>query len=477
MRIYALWLLTIGLMVYAWRNWFVSLCGLLLMSVVMQRQDFPQYLLGINGLNPWNLLFLSVFLAWLVHRFGSGIPLDLPRRAAWPFIAFLLLIFIAWARAVVDLAPIPPEFRPDVTGFTGEFLLNRIKFIVPALVLFDACRTRRRVYVACGIVLVCALAYAALVIKFVPLHTLFSGSASEFMRYRHRVDRDVGLMAIDMSMMLAGGFWALVCFAWLGVRRRGYRIVLLLAAAVVFLAMALCQSRGSYLGFAAAGLVLAAVRWRKALVGLPIAVVLLFLAMPAIPARLSMGLDERSVTGGTENDLDVITAGRATDLWPPTIDVIEEQPVFGYGGLGTLRSDLIVRWYEAGVETPPNHPHNAYLELLVDMGFIGFVPIMVLYGGVFLLCLKLFRVRDDPLHAAIGGMGLSCITVLLVTALGAQTFYPTQSTIIYWCLWGLALRVYIARRRAVKAAAAAAPASAVASYQGRFGPPSYANAR
>lgn len=454
MRIYLLWTVVAGLALYAWRNWFVSACALVVLSVVMQREDFPQYLMGINGLNPWNLLFLVTVLAWWVQRRGSGMRLELPHRTAVLLVIGLLLLFVAYLRAAFDLSSIRLEDeggeRPGLVGFTGEFLINRFKFVIPALLMFDGCRTRKRVMIAAGVILFSACAYALMVIRHVPISSLLSSSESVFMQYRHRIDRDIGLMAIDMSMLLAGSFWALVVFAWLAVKRRAAQVGLLGAAAVVFLGMTLCHSRGSYLGFAAVGLVLAVARWRKLLLLLPVGAAAIFVFFPAIPARLGMGLAETDYGGGQVQDWDRITAGRSTDLWPPALDQFAKGPAVGFGGMACSRTELHEEWLKRG--DAPRHPHNAYLEILLDMGVIGFVPVMILYGGIFIITLRLFRNRQDDLAAAVGGMGLACITVLLVTALGCQSFYPTQSTLLCWCTWGLALRVTVDQRRATQVA-------------------------
>ena len=448
MRIYLLWMAVAGLALYAWRNWFVSACALVLLSVVMQREDFPQYLMGINGLNPWNLLFLVTVLAWWVQRRGTGVRLDLPRPVVALLVIALLLLFVTYLRAACDLGSIRLDEegseRPGLLGFTGEFLINRIKFVVTALMIFDGCRTRKRIMIAAGVILISACAYALMVIKHVPVSSLLSSSESVFMGYRHRIDRDIGLMAIDMSMLLAASFWALVTFSCLAVKRRLVQVGLFAAAAVVFLGMALCHSRGSYLGFAAGGLVLAIARWRKLLWVLPVGVAAIFMFFPAIPARLGMGLAESNYAGTDVQDWDRITAGRSTDLWPPALDQFAKGPAVGFGGMACSRTQLHDEWLRRG--DAPRHPHNAYLELLLDMGIVGFFPMMLLYGGIFFLTLKLFRNRQDNLTAAVGGMGLACITVLMVTALGCQSFYPTQSTLLCWCIWGLALRMAVAQQ-------------------------------
>lgn len=438
MRTYILWVFVFGLMVYAWRNWFVSLCALILLTVIMQHRSFPTYLLGINGMNPWNLLLLTIVFVWFLHRRSTKAPFDIPRNVTLLLVVCFLMFFISYVRAVVDLGSFPVGYRPNFIGFTGEFLINRIKFLVPAVLLFDACRTRQRVRLAAMVVLACAVAYAVLVIKYVPISSLFSSSESVFMQVRHKVDQHVGLMAIDMSMLLAGMFWALLAFTVLAVKRRWMRLLLLCPLAAIFVGMALCHSRGSYMGFAAGGLVLAIVRWRWLLVLLPMMVVPLFIAMPSIPARLGMGLGVADVSGEVTQEWNRITSGRTTTIWPAAMEEIEKHSVLGFGGEATRRSGLSDR-----IST--SHPHNAYLEALLDMGLVGLVTVIALYGAIFAMTLSLFRNREDRLAAAVGGMGLATISVLLVTAMGAQSFYPTQSTILPWCIWALGLRMRMHR--------------------------------
>jgi len=462
MRIYLCWLVVFALMAYAMRNYFVSLCGLILLSVVMQRRDFPQYLMGINGLNPWNLLFLTIVLAWLADRIRHPGTFDLPRPIGVLLLVGLLLLFISYFRAAIDLKSIPAQpmegqpgrpGRPDIVGFTGEFLINRIKFVLPAVILFDACRTPKRILAVIMVIAAAAFAYAVLVIKTIPLHTLLSDSEDVFMRYRHRIDRDVGLMAIDMSMLFAGTFWAVIVYVVLIARRPAVRLALLGTAGAIFLAMTLCHSRGSYFGFAAAGLMLGIARWRKLLLLLPVGGGVAFIAFPAIPARLGMGVGVRDVTGQETQDWDTITAGRSTDLWPAAIEQIGRNPLIGFGGIACRRTELRQAWEQSG--GAPAHPHNAYLELMLDMGLVGLVPFMMIYLGIWALGFRLFQLRNDPLAAAVGGMTLASVTTLLATALGAQSFYPTQSTLLYWCVWALCLRAVVAREHARRRAAIA----------------------
>ncbi len=444
-------MIVFALMVYAWRSWFVSTCGLILLSVVMQRRDFPSYLMGINGLNAWNLLLLATLVPAFVQIAGGQRKIDVPRSVIILFGTFSFMIFVAYARTATDLGALAVDVRHSFIGFTGDFLINRVKFVLPAALLFVGCRTRAQIRLAGITILLAATCYATLVIKTVPISTIFSESKSEFMRYRHRIDRDIGLMAIDMSMLFAGSCWAIVCFVVLAVKRKLHKVVMLGVASLVFLALLLCHSRGSYVGFAAASFVLVCARWRKAIILFPIGIAAIFTFFPAVPARLGMGLAEQDVSGHSTQNWEEITAGRTTDLWPAAVEQIGREPVFGIGAYASLRPEVRGKWQEIG--TAPFHPHNAYLELLLDMGIVGFIPVMCFYGGVFVMTLRLFMSKGDGLAAAIGGMGLANITVLLVTALGAQSFYPTQSTMLHWCSWALALRVSVSLSIAQRARA------------------------
>ena len=60
-RITALYIFVTFLCIYAWKDWFKSLCGLILLMAVIEHPDMPKTVLGIQGLNPWNVLFAMIF--------------------------------------------------------------------------------------------------------------------------------------------------------------------------------------------------------------------------------------------------------------------------------------------------------------------------------------------------------------------------------------------------------------------------------
>ena len=55
----------------AGRDWFRGLCFMLPLLAVLERPDMPREVLGIGGLNPFNILMLIVLIAWFWFNFKS----------------------------------------------------------------------------------------------------------------------------------------------------------------------------------------------------------------------------------------------------------------------------------------------------------------------------------------------------------------------------------------------------------------------
>ena len=98
-------------------------------------------------------------------------------------------------------------------------------------------------------------------------------------------------------------------------------------------------------------------------------------------------------------------------------------------------------------ETSFGHPHNMYLETLLDNGILGSLPIFLFYGTVIVYSAWLFR-SNNRLYAAVGGSALALMLAHLVTGIGSQHVYPLEETFGMWMAIFLALRVYLEERRA-----------------------------
>jgi O-antigen ligase len=161
------------------------------------------------------------------------------------------------------------------------------------------------------------------------------------------------------------------------------------------------------------------------------------------PAQESSRLEKMGYEQGDGIDTYSITSGRNI-AWPLVIDKIKEAPIIGYGKDGMIKTGIAGFLLTEYNETFP-HPHNAYLQLLLDNGIIGALCVLPFYILMLKYSYSLFRDSRSPEFIAAGGCCLALLLALLVAAMGSQTFYPREGSVGMWCAIGLMLRIYVQR--------------------------------
>lgn len=472
MRIIVLYVLIAGLAVYAWRNWFVSLCALVVLTALMGHPAMPHTLLGIQGMNVWNVLFVAVAIPWLVQRRAQGHSRDPPRWVATLLVLYIVVIIVAYIRAAIDIDSFPREVHEgemgptSVRSLTSDYLINSIKYLMPGVMLYDGCQTRRRAVSALIATLLMAFVCSAIIIRTIPISSLQVTGKAE-MRQRRHIGKRLGFHANSAAMICISGFWGVASMFPLA-RRRSQMLLLAGTAGAMLLALALCRSRAGYVSFVGVGLLLGALCWRRLMIGLPIGVTVVLLLFPGIRERLWSGMDLIDVTGEVTQDTDVVTAGRLASIWPPVIEEIGKSPLVGHGRLAILRTEAYDKVI-ARMGAPAGHPHNAYLELALESGVIGFVPVMALYGTILWISVALLRVRTHPLSVAAGGASLAAVAALFIMGLSGQSFFPKENAQMAWCLYAIALRMHADHSRPIERVPALIRAAAQTPSAGRGG--------
>jgi O-antigen ligase len=440
MRIFVLYVLVLFLAVYAYRDWFRSLCGCILLMAVVEHPDFPTAVGGVQGMNPWNLAFANVVIAWARARRREGLVWDLPPYLGRMLLIYLFVILAGFLRCVLDPGQITGHTLGDLFS---EQLINTLKWPLPGLLLFDGCRARKRLNWAIISILGLYFLLAVQVVRWMAPAAGMGGAALTVLA-RKIIMNEVGLHPINLSMMLAGAFWATLATVAL-VRKTWQRIAVVAAALLMAYGQALTGGRMGYVTWGVVGLVFGLLRWRKSLLLAPVLVLIIATVVPSAVERMLQGFGERTASAdNVTNDYEV-TSGR-TLIWPYVVEKIMAEPAFGYGRLAMNRtgvSDRLMR--ELGEAFP--HPHNAYLEWLFDNGVAGFLLVMPLYAVILAQSLVLFRSRAGPAYAAVGGISLALVLALLVAALGSQTFYPREGAVGMWAAIGLMWRMTVQRER------------------------------
>ena len=448
----ALYTFVVILLVYAWKDWFKSLCGLILLTALMYRYDFPTSFGGIQGLNVWNILFADIFLAWLMNRRREELVWDMPTNINVFLVLWLGVILVGWVRMMLDRSHLA---NLTLTDLISEQLINTIKWPITGLLLFDGCRTRHRIKLALACILLLFALFAVQIIRYVPsIVALEAGN----LKARGDIRSDMGISINGAAKMMSGVPWAMLTIIPL-LKMRKHRFFMLGACVTSLYALALTGGRSGYIGCAATLVLLCFLRWRRYLLLLPFVVLILSAAFPGATARMLHGFGETNVAGETIINEYNVTSGRS-EFWPYVISKICESPVFGFGREAMVRTGLKETLeIELGRQEAVAHPHQAYLEILLDNGLIGFVIIVGLHMFIWVYSARLFVDRGDPLFTAGGGLALALVTSHLVDYMGGQSFYPEEIDVGFWCAVGVMLRLYVERGRLVAKVNGASAAS------------------
>ncbi|MCU7812781.1 MAG: O-antigen ligase family protein, partial [Candidatus Thiodiazotropha sp. (ex Notomyrtea botanica)] len=252
-------------------------------------------------------------------------------------------------------------------------------------------------------------------------------------------------------------FWAIYSLSELSDDKSNNKYIYIICMVILF-ALALSGGRTGYATWAAIGFVFSVFKWRKFLFYGPLVVFMVILILPAARDRLLMGfsestsdsrnealVDEGLINENSNIDLYTVTSGR-TIAWPFVIDKIQQRPFIGYGKESMIREGLSIYLWTSFQEAFP-HPHNMYLQWLMDNGLVGFIPVMVFYITLLLYSFSLLKDNRNRNFVVIGGAGIALILALMISGFGSQTFYPREGSVGMWCVIGLLLRLYVQRSK------------------------------
>lgn len=463
MRIYLLWMVILFFTFYSWKDWWKTLCFLVLLMALIERPDMPKTVFGIPGMNPWNLLMMFTLMAyWASRKRESGSSVEVEGRIVFLIGWYIAVILISFARGIVDLggiieyATILQRQVNSKAGFFIDDVVNVIKYTLPGILFFYGCNSLDRFKWGLLSVLLMNLLLALLVIKAIPLGYLTDGHSLQKAAIRI-IDRDIGYYRSDLAVLLGGGAWAIYAYrslfkgAFLGISTN-------IAAVLTTFAIALTGGRIGVGSWAVAALTLAYLRWRRFLLIAPMLALVVIATVPAVQERVLQGFDgddeiverqdplTQDITQSTEGSVDMssVTSGR-TIIWPLVIEKIAESPLIGYGRHAMQRTGVSMETLELGNPFP--HPHNAYLQLLLDNGWLLSLPIFFFYFLLVKYSISLFRDDSSKVYVAAGGAGIAFILAQLVGAMAGQSFYPMASHVSMWCVIGLVLRLYYERER------------------------------
>ena len=335
-----------------------------------------------------------------------------------PLVATALGLFLGWA----TLSMVWAEDPGAALGSVGRYALNLVLF----LIVFTAIRTERDL----GRILIGFMLGAAFAVGYA-----FVAPSAD----------DAGRLATDAqdpnelaSVLVSGAALSVAVFV-LYRRRPSVRLLAVFTTLCCIAGILLTASRGGLiaLGVALVFAIIVSGRWRPLI--LTVAAVLVAAVFIYFAGFASPEVRER-ITEPARGQA-YLQEGRTT-IWQVAWRAFEANPVVGVGSAnfevsskhylsepGALaRTDQII--------DKPKVAHNSYLEILSELGVIGFSLFVVLIGfsvGSTLLAARMFgRAGDRRMQAA-----ALCVAVAMAGILAAGFFLSSQYNKQLWLLLGL----------------------------------------
>jgi O-antigen ligase len=194
----------------------------------------------------------------------------------------------------------------------------------------------------------------------------------------------LGMHANDQGRLFAFAY-ALLLFTWAEAKEPGLRAALLASMALMVTALVLTFSRGAFGAFILVNVLF--LFWRRRVNTLILFGLAALIALFALPAAVY----ERLSSGDGEG-LDAISAGRIDWLWLPLLPEVMRSPVYG-SGLGSILWSQPMRVGGGANVLLTTHPHNAYLQALLDTGALGLLLLCAYLAHVFW---KFWKLGSDP---------------------------------------------------------------------------------
>jgi O-antigen ligase len=243
----------------------------------------------------------------------------------------------------------------------------------------------------------------------------------------------LGMHANELGRLYAAAY-ALLLFTWAESKSPSFRLALLASMGLLVIALVLTFSRGAFLGFILVNVLF--LLWRRnaktlILFGLLAACVLLLLP-DAVYDRVTTGFGHGFGSGSV-----AISAGRIEYIWLPLLPELPRSPIYGHG-LGSILWSEPMRRGAGLTILPVGHPHNAYLQALLDMGIAG----LILLCAYFVHVWKGFRALsvDPALSPTLRGFYLGAaagLASLLISYVTDSSLRPGPEQSFLWLAIGM----------------------------------------
>lgn len=377
---------------------------------------------GLTILKPFNVL-AAIFMAFGVFQYGKS--RKVPKLVFWFTFIYVAIFCVSVFRTIPNLSTVVSMGLVEgggglsVSGYLFSFLIKPLIYFTPFVYIVKYCNSSDDVEKVIDVLVVSstAISVMVLILYFIDVYTLETVSEvyhEYFGMHRNRI--------ATFLIVLYPFLFAKVL--------RSKKLIDVVILTVSALSIAVLFSRTAYLAIVISMIVYLILIRKKVLV--PI----LAIFVASVFVFGSVEVRERAMTGLDSRDTEVISAGRVEHIWIPLINEVIRDPkelMFGNGRYGMLSTSAA----RSGNLSIYNHPHNMYLELLVDSGLICMSLIMVMFYKIIKkVHIVIARAHDEKIKEIYYPVLVSIIS-FLISGMTGRSFFPTIDNSYFWIVMGL----------------------------------------
>jgi O-antigen ligase len=401
---------------------------LLVMLPVNGSNLFPHSVFGFTGLNPLNLVLAATLISYLIR--GYEVKRFLPRPLVWMLVAPIIIAGLIGTRSVDHIFPEFYEMEvihfTDAAGYLRDVMVKPLLMVLSALLIGSAVARAKRTEnflapIIASVWLMSLIAIGYVVAAGVSLGSLALPSSRTFFSA-------LGMHANDLGRLYAVAY-ALLLFTWGETKDVRLKTVLILTMGILTISLVLTFSRGAMVGWVMVNALYLIWKFNARTAGLALlAAGAALLVMPgAVVSRMSMGL-----VGGA--DVNEFSAGRVDEIWLPLLPELFKSPIWGSG----LDSTMWAKALWADMMLPVTHPHNAYIQSILDLGLLGTGLVLAYYWHVYRAARDLGS--NAYLSPTMRGFYQGVVAGLLcfiVTGFAGSSLRPTPEFAFLWIAIGM----------------------------------------
>lgn len=387
---------------------------------------------GVAMLSPSKLALLLALGVWLVHAVREHIP---PTYA--PHMLPLGLFGL-----VVLLGPVlTPVFDDAVTGI-GKYAV----MFLPYLLIANLAITRRGLTIAAASLTLTATVSAglAMVERFLPgVQLAFDGIGLG----AHVDDNSLSTVILRVTGGIGDANWfsytmatalPLCLYWWRAYPGFWIRAAVAGAALLQFAGLIFSYTRTPMVGLAGAIVLLV---WLRRIALGPVVAATVLAAVTA-PLWLPEGFIERFTS---KQYIEEGSTPMRREIFNMALDLVVDKPLLGHGYqqygpqfIARSTSEIGAEWERRDISgEEPAHllrAHNLYLDVWVQHGLIGLIPLMLAYALLLRELLQIARADADSREGELAACLLACLVSFYLCGIGGHS----QELKIFWIMAGLA---------------------------------------